>query len=144
MNVNIEKLEGAEYAKMKKKYISDPSSFVRIDHPIFGMRVFYIDPKIRENLCCEDFLDQLVSCCNDLTCHSTSPAKATRKRKNNKPKNRSLKPSKPLTDEERDQFFGNQSSSSEKQKAATTKKIATKKKRKALNATRKTKKPTRL
>ena len=139
MNVNIEKLEGAEYAKMKKKYISDPSSFVRIDHPIFGMRVFYIDPKIRENLCCEDFLDQLVSCCNDLTCTSMSPAKATTKRKK-----RSLKPSKPLTDEERDQFFGNQSSSSEQEKTATTKKIATKKKSKAPNATRKTKKPTRL
>ena len=139
MNVNIEKMEGAEYAKMKKKYILDPTSFVKIDHPIFGTRVFYIDPKIRENLCCEDFLDQLVSCCNDLTCPSTSPAKATRKRKK-----RYLKPSKPLTDEERDQFFGNQSSSSDQEKAATTKKIAKKKRSKAPNATRKTKKPTRL
>ena len=144
MNVNIEKMEGAEYAKMKKKYISDPSSFVKIDHPIFGTRVFYIDPKIRENLCCEDFLDQLVSCCNDLTCTYVSPAKATRKRKNNKPKKRSLKPSKPLTDEERDQFFGKKSSPSDQEKTATTKKIAKKKKRKAPNATRKTKKPTRL
>jgi hypothetical protein len=131
--MNIEKLEAAEYAKMKKKYISDPSSFVRIDHPIFGTRVFYIDPKIQENICCEDFLEQLVSCCNDLI------LKATTKRKK-----RSLKPSKPLTDEERDQFFGNQSSSSDQEKAATTKKITKKKKSKAPNATRKTKKPTRL
>jgi hypothetical protein len=136
MNMNIEKMEGAEYAKMKKKYISDPSSFVRIDHQIFWTRVFYIDPKIRENLCCEDFLDQLVSCCNDLTCSSTSPAKAI-----TKIKKRSLKPTKPLTDEERDQFFGNQSTSSDQ---ATKKKITKKKKSKAPNATRKTKKPTRL
>ena len=131
--MNIEKLEAAEYAKMKKKYISDPSSFVRIDHPIFGTRVFYIDPKIQENICCEDFLEQLVSCCNDII------LKATTKRKK-----RSLKPSKTLTDEERDQFFGYQSFSSEKQKAATTKKITTMKKSKTPNATRKTKKPTRL
>jgi hypothetical protein len=61
----------------------------------------------------------------------------------------SLKPAKPLTDEERHQIFGNQSSknSSDDEKVTTTKrtkKVAKKKKSKAPNAIRKTKKPARL
>ena len=60
----------------------------------------------------------------------------------------SLKPSKPLTDEERDQIFGNQSSKNHSDEEVTTtkitKKVAKKKKSKAPNAIRKTKKPARL
>ena len=59
----------------------------------------------------------------------------------------SLKPSKPLTDKERDQIIGSQSSNSEDEKVTTTKKtkkVAKKKKSRAPNAIRKTKKPARL
>ena len=59
----------------------------------------------------------------------------------------SLKPSKPLTDEERDQIIGSQSSNSDDEKVTTTKKtkkVAKNEKSKAPNAIRKTKKPARL
>ena len=75
-------------------------------------------------------------------CPSSSPPRPVRKKG-------SLKPSKPLTDEERDQIFGDQSSknSSDDEKVTTTnktKKVAKKKKSKTPNAIRKTKKPARL
>jgi hypothetical protein len=75
-------------------------------------------------------------------CPSSSPSRQVRKKG-------SLKPSKPLTDEERDQIFGDQSSknSSDDEKVTTTKrtkKVAKKKKSKTPNAIRKTKKPARL
>jgi hypothetical protein len=75
-------------------------------------------------------------------CPSSPPSRPVRKKG-------SLKPSKPLTDEERNQIFGNQSSknSSDDEKVTTTKrtkKVAKKKKSKAPNAIRKTKKHARL
>ena len=144
MNVIIERIEGEQYAmKLLGEPMSEPCSVVKLDHPILGSRVFKIDPRIPENLCCDDFLETIVSRVAALTSLPILPPPPTPKsRKAIKPKKRSLKPSKPLTDEERDLLFGNQSSSSEK--PVSTKKTQKKNKSKAPNATRKTKKPTRL
>lgn len=142
-------MEGEEYTTMMQKFRNDPSSFVKVDHPVYGVCLFKIDSSIREDLDCKDCLNEIVSACNDLTfsCPSSPPRAANPKwRKPIKTKKGSLKPSKPLTDKERELLFGNQSLSSDQEKVTTkkTKKTMKKNKRKAPNATRKTKKPTRL
>ncbi len=143
MNINVKTMEGEEYTTLMQKYKNDPSSFVKVDHPLYGVCIFKIDPSIREDLDCKDCLNEIVSAFNDLT---FSPAANPKWRKAIKTKKGSLRPSKPLTDEERELLFGNQSLSSDQEKAPTkkTKKTMKKKKSKAPNAIRKTKKPTRL
>ena len=139
MEINVKSIHGQEYATTMEKYKADPTSFVKIDHPVYGVCIFKIDSNIREELDCEDCLHEIVS-----AFHPSPPRAAYPKSR--KPKKGSLKPSKPLTDEERDQLFGNKSVSAQEKATTTkkTKKTLKKKKIKAPNATRKTKKPARL
>lgn len=123
MSINISELRGQELAKKLGEYRSE---YVRQNNDL--------ERVIIEMMQMQACYSRICFCC------SFSSSRPVRKKG-------SLKPSKPLTDEERDQIFRNQSSSSEQEKMTTTKKtkkITKKKKSKNPNAIRKTKKPARL
>lgn len=124
MSINISELRGQELAKKLGEYRSE---YVRQNNDL--------ERVIVEMMQMQACYSRICFCCS-----FSSSSRPVRKKG-------SLKPSKPLTDEERDQIFGNQSSSSEQEKMTTTKKtkkITKKKKSKNPNAIRKTKKPARL
>ena len=123
MSLNISKLRGQELAKKLGEY-----------------RAEYEKQSDDLQSCIAEIMQFQLCFYRVCYCCPSSPPRLVRKKG-------SLKPSKPLTDEERDQLFGNRSSNSEQETVTTTKKtkkVVKKKKSKAPNAIRKTKKPARL
>ena len=150
--------ERMEYDELLQLLRAD-KTVLQIEHPTRGVCLVKVDPTL--DLDCKACISDLITSFEESHSHTftASPSRqpgGDRHWRKKQFKKGSLKPSKPLTDEQRDQLFGNSKSphsseylhgnpAAEKtpQKKRKTKNIRKKGKR-APNAIRKSKKPCRL